>query len=279
MSDLVRALATAADAVRERLGARRPRIAVVAGSGLGFLADRLGDAVRIPYAEIPGFPQPTVQGHAGELVAGTLAGREVIVQSGRFHLYEGHPPSVVTFPVRVFAELGADTLVVTNAAGGIRRTFVSGGIMLISDHINFTGVSPLTGPPLPGEERFPDMSEPYDAELRVAAREVAREIGIGMEEGVYIGLLGPSYETPAEIRAFEHWGADAVGMSTVLEVVAARARGMRCVGFSTVTNAAAGISATTLSHAEVMEVADRVKDDLGRLVEGVIARCQEAGTV
>ena len=279
MSDLVRALATAADAVRERLGARRPRIAVVAGSGLGFLADRLGDAVRIPYAEIPGFPQPTVQGHAGELVAGTLAGREVIVQSGRFHLYEGHPPSVVTFPVRVFAELGADTLVVTNAAGGIRRTFVSGGIMLISDHINFTGVSPLTGPPLSGEERFPDMSEPYDAELRVAAREVAREIGIGMEEGVYIGLLGPSYETPAEIRAFEHWGADAVGMSTVLEVVAARARGMRCVGFSTVTNAAAGISATTLSHAEVMEVADRVKDDLGRLVEGVIARCQEAGTV
>jgi purine-nucleoside phosphorylase len=273
MSNLVDALATAAGAVRQRLGERRPAIAVVAGSGLGFLADRLENAVRIPYAEIPGFPQPTVIGHAGELVAGTLAGREVIVQSGRFHLYEGHAPSVVTFPVRVFAELGATTLLVTNAAGGIRRTFVSGGIMLIADHINFTGMSPLTGPALPGEERFPDMSEPYDGELRAAAREVARDIGIALEEGVYLGLLGPSYETPAEVRAFGHWGADAVGMSTVLEVVAARARGMRCVGFSTVTNAAAGISPAKLSHADVMEVANRVRDDLGRLVEGVIGRC------
>lgn len=272
MSDLVRALATAADAVRERIGGRQPTIAVVAGSGLGFLADRLDDAVRVPYAEIPGFPQPTVIGHAGELVAGTLAGRQVVVQSGRFHLYEGHAPSVVTFPVRVFAELGATTLLATNAAGGIRRTFVSGGIMLISDHINFTGVSPLTGPALPGEERFPDMSDPYDAELRAVARDVAGGLGLKLEEGVYLGLLGPSYETPAEIRAFEKWGADAVGMSTVLEVIAARARGMRCVGFSTVTNAAAGISPTKLSHAEVMEVANRVRDDLGRLVEGVIAR-------
>ena len=273
MSELVRALAVAAAAVRDRLGARRPTVAVVAGSGLGFLADRLGDAVRIRYDEIPGFPQPTVLGHAGELVAGTLAGREVIVQSGRFHLYEGHPPAVVTFPVRVFAELGAGTLVVTNAAGGIRRTFAAGGIMLISDHINFTGLSPLTGPSLPGEERFPDMSDTYDPALRAAARDAARAAGIALEEGVYLGLLGPSYETPAEVRAFERWGADAVGMSTVLEVVAARARGMRCVGFSTVTNAAAGISPVKLSHAEVMEVANRVRDDLGRLVEDVIAAC------
>jgi purine-nucleoside phosphorylase len=162
---------------------------------------------------------------------------------------------------------------VTNAAGGIRRTFASGGIMLISDHINFTGVSPLTGPALPGEERFPDMSDTYDPALRAVARETARAAGIALEEGIYLGLLGPSYETPAEVRAFERWGADAVGMSTVLEVVAARARGMRCVGFSTVTNAAAGISPVKLSHAEVMEVANRVRDDLGRLVEGVIAGC------
>lgn len=274
MSDLVTALATAAAAVRDRIGARRPSVAIVAGSGLGFLADRLDDAVRIPYAEIPGFPQPTVEGHVGELVAGTLAGREVIVQSGRFHLYEGHTPSVVTFPVRVFGELGVGTLVVTNAAGGIRRTFVSGGIMLIADHINHTGLSPLTGPSLPGEERFPDMSEAYDLDLRAAAREVARGSGIALQEGIYLGLLGPSYETPAEVRAFERWGADAVGMSTVLEVVAARARGMRCLGFSTVTNAGAGISPSKLSHAEVMEVANRVRDDLGRLVEGVVGRME-----
>ena len=273
VSDVAAALAAATAAIRERLGSRRPMVAVIAGSGLGFLADRLADSVRIPYAEIPGFPQPTVLGHAGELVAGTLAGREVIVQSGRFHLYEGHAPNVVTLPVRVFAELGATTLVVTNAAGGIRRSFVSGGIMLISDHINFTGVSPLAGTSLPGEERFPDMSEAYDAGLRTIAHDVASEAGLTLEEGVYLGLLGPSYETPAEVRAFAGWGADAVGMSTVLEVIVAHARGLRCVGFSTVTNSAAGISPTKLSHAEVMEVANRVRDDLGRLVEGVIGRC------
>lgn len=272
MSDLVARIAAAADAVRARTGARRPSVAIVAGSGLGFLADHLADAVRIPYDEIPGFPRTTVVGHTGELVVGTLAGREVAVQSGRFHLYEGHPPSVVTFPVRVFGELGVTTLVVTNAAGGIRRTFTAGGIMLISDHINHTGVSPLTGPVLPGEERFPDMSEAYDPALRQLAREVARESAIALQEGVYLGLLGPSYETPAEIRAYERWGADAVGMSTVLEVVAARARGMRCLGFSTVTNSAAGISPAKLSHAEVMEVANAVRGDLGRLVEGIVAR-------
>lgn len=272
MTDLARAIADATDAVRERLGPRRPTVAIVAGSGLGHLADRLGDPVRIAYGELPGFPAPTVIGHAGELVAGTLAGRDVIVQSGRFHLYEGHRPPVVTFPVRVFAELGVGTLIVTNAAGGIRRTFASGSIMLISDHINFTGVSPLTGPALPEEERFPDMSETYDPALRAIAREVAREAGIALQEGVYLGLLGPSYETPAEIRAYERWGADAVGMSTVLEAIVARARGMRCLGFSTVTNAAAGITPVKLSHLEVMEVAARVRDDLGRLVEGVVAR-------
>jgi purine-nucleoside phosphorylase len=272
MSDVIAAIATAAAALRQRIGARRPEVAVVAGSGLGFLGDHLTDAVRIQYSDIPGFPRTTIEGHKGELVIGTLAGRQVVVQSGRFHLYEGHPPAVVTFPVRVFGELGATTLVVTNAAGGIRRTFTSGGIMLIADHINLTGVNPLTGPVLPGEHRFPDMSDPYDVDLRTIAREVARESGISLQEGVYLGLSGPSYETPAEIRAFERWGADAVGMSTVLEVVVARARGMRCVGFSTVTNPAAGISPSPLSHAEVMAVANRVRDDLGRLVEGVIAK-------
>jgi purine-nucleoside phosphorylase len=262
----------AAAMVRGKLGRRQPRIAVVLGSGLGFLAGEVEDPVRIPYGEIPGFPATTVIGHGAELVGGRLAGKEVIVQSGRFHLYEGHDPWVAVFPVRMLATLGIGTLILTNAAGGIRRTFSSGTVMLIADHINLTFRNPLIGPVLPGEERFPDMSDPYDRELRAVAREVARAERIALDEGVYIQLVGPSYETPAEIRMAERLGADAVGMSTAIEVIAARARGLRCLGFSVVTNLASGISPHVLTHAEVMETAHRVRNHLAGLVQGVIER-------
>jgi purine-nucleoside phosphorylase len=271
-SEISKRVDAAAAAIRERLGSRRPKIAIVLGSGLGFLTEHISDEVRIPYSEIPGFPATTVIGHGSELVAGQLAGKQVLAQSGRFHLYEGHDASVTALPVRAFSVLGIDTLVLTNAAGGIRRTFSSGTVMLIADHINLTFRNPLTGPILPGEERFPDMSEPYDRSLRALARQVSRDRRVALDEGVYVQLLGPSYETPAEIRMLDRLGADAVGMSTVVEVIAARARGLRCLGFSVVTNLAAGISPTKLHHAEVMETANRVRDELAALVEGVIER-------
>ena len=261
----------AAAAVRERLGGRRPDVAIVLGSGLGGLAGDINNAVRIPYREIPGFPLPAVAGHGGELVAGMLGGRPVIAQSGRFHMYEGHSADTCALPVRVFGALGVATVILTNAAGGIRRTFVGGALMLIADHINLSFRNPLFGPVLPGDDRFPDMSDPYDRGLRALARRVARERRVALEEGVYAGLLGPSYETPSEVRMLERLGADAVGMSTVVEVIAARARGMRCLGISTVTNLAAGISPTRLSHDEVMETAARVRGALTTLVEGVVA--------
>lgn len=266
------AIASATSAIRDRLRGFEPELAVVLGSGLGGFASRAADAFTIPYREIPGFPEPTVQGHAGELVAGLIGGRRALLQSGRFHMYEGHSADVSALPVRVFAELGARILVVTNAAGGIRRTFTPGTLMLITDHLNLTGRNALVGEALAGEERFPDMSEAYDAGLRALAKSVAAETGITLAEGVYAGLLGPNYETPAEVRMLETLGADAVGMSTVVEVIAARARGMRCLGISTITNPAAGVSSNALSHAEVMATARDVQVKLGELVEGVVSR-------
>ena len=266
------AIEAATAAVRARLGSAAPRVAIVLGSGLGDLAAAVSTPTRIPYADIPGFPAPGVAGHKGELVAGTLEGVPVLVQSGRFHLYEGHPIETSALPVRVFARLGIRTLVVTNAAGGIRSTFRPGTLMLIADHVNFMFRNPLIGPALEGEERFPDMSDPYDRELRQLARDVARERRIALDEGVYVGLLGPSYETPAEIRMLQRFGVDAVGMSTVPEVIVARARGIKCLGFSTITNLAAGISPTVLSHQEVLEVGRQVGDALGAIVQGVVAR-------
>ena len=260
----------AAGAVSKRLEGRAPMVAIVLGSGLGHLADEVQQAVRVPYAEIPGFPQPSVAGHKGELVAGTLEDMPVLVQSGRFHLYEGHSADVAALPVRVFARLGVRTLVVTNAAGGVRPTFRAGTLMLIADHVNLMFRNSLIGPVLQGEERFPDMSEPYDAGLRALAREAAREAGLALEEGVYVGLLGPSYETPAEIRMLQRLGVDAVGMSTVPEVIVARARGIRCLGFSTITNLAAGISPTKLSHADVLDVGRKVGQALATIVRGVV---------
>ncbi len=263
----------ATDAVAKAIAPRKPRVAVVLGSGLGFLADQIEGAVRVPYAKIPGFPLPTVAGHAGELVAGTLEGVPIVAQSGRFHLYEGHDAWTAALPVRVFAALGVKTLVVTNAAGGIRRTFRPGTLMLIADHLNLMFRNPLAGPVEPGDERFPDMSDPYDTELRVLARRVASERKIALDEGVYCGLLGPSYETKAEIEMLKRFGADAVGMSTVPEVVAARARGMKVVGISTITNVAAGLGGgQALAHKEVLETAERVKHQLGDLIRGIVAK-------
>jgi purine-nucleoside phosphorylase len=270
-AERVAVIARAAAAVEARLAGRKPAVAIVLGSGLGQLAERIEDPLRIPYDAIPGFHVPTVVGHKGELVVGMLGGRPVVAQSGRFHMYEGYSADEAALPVRVFAALGVRTLIVTNAAGGIRRTFGPGTVMLIRDHLNLTARSPLIGHQLPGEERFPDMSAAYDPELGAAARQVATQQGLPLEEGVYAGLLGPTYETPAEVRMLEGLGADAVGMSTVIEVIAARARGLRCLGFSTVTNAAAGLSDAPLSHTEVMEVAARVGERLGRIVAGVIA--------
>lgn len=263
---------TAAQAVAQRIKGLQPRVGIVLGSGLGHLADEVQRPVRVAYADIPGFPQPGVEGHKGELVAGTLEGVPVLVQSGRFHLYEGHSAEIAGLPVRVFARLGIRTLILTNAAGGVRPTFRPGTLMLIADHVNLMFRNPLIGPVLEGEERFPDMSAPYDAELRGLAREAAREAGIALEEGVYVGLLGPSFETPAEIRMLQRLGIDAVGMSTVPEVIVARARGLRCLGFSSITNLAAGISPTALSHHEVLEVGRVVGQALATIVHGVVRR-------
>src|SRR5437667_6611458 len=242
----------ATEAVAQRLGKRKPRVAIVLGSGLGFLADEVADPIRIPYNTIPGFPEPGVAGHKGLLVGGTLAGVSVLVQAGRFHLYEGHPAGVAGLPARVFAQLGVEILIVTNAAGGVRRTFPGGTLMLIADHLNLMWRNPLIGQPEPGEQRFPIMHEPYDGELRALARTVAREAGIRMEEGVYAALLGPSYETPSEVRMLERLGPDAVGMSTAPEVLVARSRGIRCMGCAIITAPGAGDDGVALSHEEAL---------------------------
>ena len=259
------------DYLRERI-TRAPAAILVLGSGLGGLADEIQDPLRIPYEEIPGFPRSTVPGHAGALVAGILEGVEVVAMQGRFHLYEGWDHDQVALPIRALATLGASVVVLTNAAGGVRAGLDPGTLMLISDHLNLTGRNPLVGPSRPGETRFPDMSEAYDGEFRTAAKEVAREMGIELDEGVYAAVLGPSYETPAEVRMLERMGADAIGMSTVPEVIVARALGLRVLGISCVTNHAAGIGSEPLSHEDVMEVGARVRDRLAGLVRGVLPR-------
>ncbi len=263
---------TAESAIRDFLGTRKPAALIVLGSGLGDLADQLEAPARLAYRDIPGFPIPTVEGHKGELVLGRLGGRDVLAQAGRFHMYEGHDAATSSLCIRTAAAVGIRTVLLTNAAGGIRRTFKPGTLMLIADHINLQFQSPLVGAVRSGEERFPDMSDPYDPALRALARQVARDRGIQLEEGVYAGLLGPSYETPAEVRMLERLGADAVGMSTVAEVIAARALGLRCMGISTVTNLASGIGHSALSHAEVMETANAVRYDMTALFTGIVER-------
>ena len=262
----------AAEYLRSQFGEETPVAALILGSGLGGLADRITDAVRVRYADIPGFPAATVAGHAGVLIAGQLAGRRVFALAGRFHIYEGHPASLAALPVRVLAALGAKTLIVSNAAGGIRSTLEPGDLMLIRDHINFMFRNPLIGPCEPGDVRFPDMSTPYDEALCALALDVARREKIALAEGVYCGLLGPTYETPAEVRMLSLIGADAVGMSTVPEVIVAAVLGMRTLGISCVTNMACGLSAAPITHAEVIETTARVAAKFERLVTGVVAR-------
>lgn len=261
-----------ASALRERLAVRHPAAAIILGSGLGGLADRIDGAVRVPFADVPGFPAATVVGHTGALVAGSLGGREVVALAGRFHMYEGHDAARAAFPVRVMHALGADVLLVSNAAGGIRHTLRAGDLMLIADHLNLTGRNPLIGPVQEGDERFPDMSSPYDPALRVLVQRAALDLGVALSSGVYAGLLGPSYETPAEVRMLRTLGADAVGMSTVSEVIVARAIGMRVAGISCITNLACGISSAPLSHADVLETSQRVGDQFERLVTEVVSR-------
>jgi len=260
----------AAEMIQKRSSVR-PRVGLILGSGLGILAEEIEEAVTIPYEEIPHFPISTVEGHAGRLVLGRLEGQAVVAMQGRFHLYEGYPLEAVTFPIRVMKALGVETAVITNAAGGINESFRAGDLMLIRDHINFMFRNPLVGPNDPElGVRFPDMSEAYDASLRRLARRVADEQGIELKEGVYAAMLGPSYETPAEIRMLCTVGGDAVGMSTVPEVIVARHAGIRVLGLSCIANMAAGILPQPLSHEEVMETAERVKETFLRLVKGIL---------
>lgn len=249
----------------------KPELGLILGSGLGILAELIEDAIVIPYANIPHFPVSTVFGHAGELVIGRVKGKTVVMMKGRFHMYEGYSAEAVSFPVRVMKALGVHTLIVTNAAGGVNTSYEVGDLMLIRDHINFTSRNPLIGS---NEDqlgaRFPDLSEAYNRKLRKAAIDVASQQQITLREGVYIGLLGPSYETPAEIRMLRMLGADAVGMSTVSEVIVARHAGIEVLGFSCISNMASGILDQPLSHEEVMETTERVKQKFLHLLLGII---------
>ena len=260
----------------EHLGSRlalRPRTAVVLGSGLGDFARELDNRVEIPYGEIPGWPPSTAVAHAGKLVVGTLAGQPLAVMAGRNHLYEGYTPAQVTFGVRVLGRLGVRSLVLTNAAGGINLTYSKGALVIIRDHINLQGSNPLVGPndDAPGP-RFPDMTEAYDAGYRA----IAREIDPDMPEGVYAAMLGPSYETPAEIRFLRVIGADLVGMSTVPEVIAAHHMGVKVLAISCVTNMAAGVLPERLSHEEVLEVGRQVREKFVRFLKAVLPRLEAA---
>jgi purine-nucleoside phosphorylase len=245
---------------------------LILGSGLGELADEITDKIVIPYEEIPNFPVSTVVGHAGQLVYGQLSGKTVLAMQGRFHFYEGHSMQTVTFPVRVMKALGADSLIVTNAAGGVNTSFSPGDLMLITDQINYTGDNPLIG--LNEDElgpRFPDMSEAYDKAYGEVAKKVAAELKITLQKGVYMGYSGPTFETPAEIRMSRVLGADAVGMSTVPEVIVAKHMSMRVLGITCVTNLAAGMQAN-LNHEEVVETTERVKAEFKELVKITLER-------
>lgn len=260
----------AADLLRERM-TEPPAVGLILGSGLGVLANEIENPTVVAYSDIPGFPVSTVAGHKGQFVFGELEGVQVAVMQGRFHFYEGYSMQEVTLPVRVMKHLGIDTLIVTNAAGGVNIDFDAGDLMLIRDHINWLFGNPLKGP---NEDsvgvRFPDMSEPYSEELSELARSAASELGITLREGVYLAVSGPSYETPAEIRAMRKLGADAVGMSTVPEVIAARHAGIEVLGISCVTNPAAGILSTPLNHEEVMGTAARIRESFLQLVKQIL---------
>src|ERR1700688_3509437 len=254
----------------------RPRIGLVLGSGLGAFADSLANSTKIPFAEIPAFPSSTAIGHAGQMVIGKAGAVPIAVMQGRVHLYEGYSAQQVAFPMRVFARMGIRAVILTNAAGGINLGYAQGALVLIRDHINLQGNNPLAGP---NDDRFgvrfPDMTHAYDKTYRAAAREEAGKLGMTLHEGVYAALLGPSYETPAEIRYLRTIGADLVGMSTVCEVIAARHMGIKVLAISCVTNMAAGIIDQPLSHKEVMETGERVKTSFEALLRAVLPRIEQ----
>jgi purine-nucleoside phosphorylase len=267
---------TLADAAAQFILTRtplRPKIGLVLGSGLGAFADSLAGATRIAYADIPTFPRSTAIGHAGQMVLGNAGDVPVAAMQGRAHLYEGYSAQEVTFPIRVFGRMGIRAVILTNAAGGINLSYSQGALVLIRDHINLQGTNPLVGP---NDDhfgvRFPDMSRAYDRDYRRLAREESANLGIPLHEGVYAALLGPSYETPAEIEYLRRTGADLVGMSTVAEVIAARHMEMKILAISCVTNMAAGILDKPLSHAEVMETGERVKTIFESLLRAVLPR-------
>lgn len=252
----------------------QPKVALILGSGLGGLSERIEDPQYVDYADVPNMVQSTVEGHMGRFVVGTLSGKPVICMQGRLHAYEGHTSADVAFPIYVMRALGVEVLLITNASGGINTSFEPGDIMLIDDHINFTGMNPLIGPHDPALGlRYNDMSYAYDPDLRSAMRRAAAELDISLREGVYIGVLGPSFETPAEIRAFRALGADAVGMSTIFEVIAAVNCGIKVVGLSLVTNMAAGVLDREITAEEVNETAAKRTLALQYLVQDFLAKC------
>lgn len=259
--------------LEEKLAGRRPEVAVILGSGLGPLAERVEDAVFVPFGEVPHMKRSTATSHVGRFVCGSLGGKCVIVMQGRLHGYEGNTPQEVAYPVWLMHLLGAETLVTTNAAGAINASYRVGDFCIMSDHINFTGRNPIVGTE-PDEVafRFFSMYEAYDPVLRKLAHEVASDLGIRVQEGVYLGLLGPSFETPAEIRAFRAWGADTVAMSVVEEVIAARHVGMRVFGMSLVSNMACGVEDASPNDTEVLAVAKNREADFARLVAGIVER-------
>jgi purine-nucleoside phosphorylase len=264
----------AARTLRAR-GGGEARVGLVLGSGLGAFADDLEDASAIPYEEIPGFARSTVEGHAGQLVFGRVAGAPVVVQQGRFHFYEGYSLDEVTFPVRVLGLLGVKSLVLTNAAGGLNNSFKQGALMLISDHLNLMGTNPLLGANDPRfGARFPDMSDVYDREFQEAAICEAQAMRIELKRGIYAALTGPSYETPAEIRMLRALGADAVGMSTVPEAIVARHMGVKVLGLSCITNMAAGVLDRPIDHAEVIETGEQVRATFTELLRRTIPKLQ-----
>jgi purine-nucleoside phosphorylase len=274
MSDYsVAAAKKSADAIAKRIGGgvSAPTIGIVLGSGLGGLADVIGERVEVPYADVPGFTVPRAEGHAGKLVSGRLGGKSVVALSGRFHVYEGHPPALAGFPMRVLKQLGVETVFLSNAAGAVNEDYRAGDLMIIADHLNLMWTNPLVGEQQPGEERFTDMSEPYDASLRDLLRKTAAKLGIELREGVYAALPGPSYETRAEVKMLRTLGADAVGMSTVPEVLVARALGMRVAAISAITNAVSGAGAGPLVHADVLDVSRRISATFQRLVSEFLA--------
>ena len=263
-------LNSAVEFIKEKIGDFKPQIGIILGSGLGDLADEYC-LLAIPYSEIPGFESSTVSGHKSQLVFAEINGKKVVMMQGRFHFYEGHPIQKVVFPVKVMKKLGVETLVVTNAAGGVNPEFKPSDLMIITDHINFMGVNPLIGANDNSMgERFPDMSAVYIPEYIKLAKEIAKKLGIRLEEGVYMALTGPSYETPAEVRMARTIGADAVGMSTVPEAIVASWAGMKVIGLSCICNSAAGVSTVGLSHADVIQAAGIAKDKFKTLVKEII---------